>query len=102
MTARRLINRVVMAVLYLAAGCLNAFTAEVAYIDTPSGQPYTRQQMETAAKFYGLEIGVTILVDHGQNAEVIKAIGNRKTLAVVITADALATLSQEEIFAALQ
>ena len=102
MTARRLINRVVMAVLYLAAWCLNAFAAEVAYIDTPSGQSYTRQQMETAAKFYGLEIGVTILVDHGQNAEAINTIGNTKTLAVVITADALATLSQEEIFAALK
>jgi hypothetical protein len=105
MTALRLSSRTAVTgfcLLCFWAACINAFAAEVAYIAGSSGQSYTRQQIETAARFYGLETAVTILDGKGNDDAMAGVIRNPKTFAIVIAADALPALNRKYISAAIR
>jgi peptidoglycan/xylan/chitin deacetylase (PgdA/CDA1 family) len=100
MFSRYFFHRIMRFSLFLwVIASLNARAAEVVYIDVPDGQPYTRQQLATAARFYGLEIRVFVLGDNADTA--IKVIRDAKPVAAVIAADALPALSPTQVFAAL-
>ena len=96
------VSRMTLPVLCLLAAWLNAFAAEVAYIAKTSEQSPTRQQMEIAAKFYGLEADVTVLTGIGDDDAMAKVIRNPKTVAIAIVADALPSLIQEHVLATIQ
>jgi len=98
----RRVSRMTLPVLCLLAAWLNAFAAEVAYIAKTSEQSPTRQQMEIAAKFYGLEADVTVLTGIGDDDAMAKVIRNPKTVAIAIVADALPSLIQEHVLATIQ
>jgi len=84
----------------LAVAGLSALGAQVTYIDKLPGDSYTRQQVETAAKFYGLEVVVAALRDGKDRVAAIKAIRDEKTLAVIVTANALAALDEPQVLSA--
>ncbi len=61
MTCTQFTNRIILLVLWMVAtACLPSHAAEVAYVDQFDGQSFTRQQMETAARFYGLGQNVVV------------------------------------------
>jgi hypothetical protein len=93
---------IVAAVCSVAATGPNAPAAEVSYIDVASGQSYARQQMATAAKFYGLEMEETVLTGRRDTASAVAAIGDPNIVAVVITANTLSALDQQQVLAALR
>jgi hypothetical protein len=97
----RRVGRMALPVLCFLAVWLNAFAAEVAYVAKTYEQSHTRQQMEIAAKFYGLEADVTVLTGIGDDA-MVKVIRNPKTVAIAIAADALPSLNQKHVFATIQ
>lgn len=101
MTVLRQVSRMTLPVLCFLAVWLNAFAAEVAYVAKTAEQSSTRQQMEIAAKFYGLEADVTVLSGIGDDDAIVNAIRNPKTVAIAIAADALPSLDQKHILAAI-
>lgn len=100
-TQRIAIRAIAITFCFLAA-CLNAFAANVVYIDKLSGQSYARQQMETAINFYGLEMDAAALTGDRGSAAALKQIRNPKTVAVVINADVLPYLSKEQVLTSTQ
>src|SRR5271165_499154 len=101
MVLRRL-SRMTLPVFCFLAAWLNAFAAEVAYVAKTFEQSSTRQQMEIAAKFYGLEADVTVLTGIGDDDAIVKVIRKPKTVAIAIAADALPSLNQKHDLAAIQ
>jgi hypothetical protein len=97
-------KRFVLLVLCLGAACLTSYAAQVVYIDNADPQSVTRQQMETASRFYGLENKVVLLTGKSIDdaAAATAAIRGRETVAVVITANALPSLNRDQIFAWLR
>jgi peptidoglycan/xylan/chitin deacetylase (PgdA/CDA1 family) len=98
---RSLANRMVWATLCLLVPSLHAFAAAIIYIDRSAKQSYTRQQMEAAAKFYGLDMNVAVLASSRDVSAVLESIRSPKAVAVVINANALPSLSREQVFAAM-
>jgi hypothetical protein len=93
----------VLLLCFVPAG-LNSYAAQVVYIDNVDPPSVTRQRMEIADRFYGLENKVVLLTGKsvGDNANATDVIRGISTVAVVITADALPALNQRQILAALQ
>jgi hypothetical protein len=87
--------------LCLLFGKLHAFAADVIYIDRPNGQLDTRQQFETAASFYGLNVNTKVLDNSREVSAALYSIRSPKTAAIVISADTLSALSQQQVFALL-
>jgi hydroxypyruvate isomerase len=98
----RLVSRMTLAVLCLLAAWLNAYAAEVAYVAKTSEQSGTRQQMEIAAKFYGLEADVTVLAGTEDDSAMAKVIRNPEIVAIAIAADTLPSLNQKYVLATIQ
>lgn len=98
----RLAIRIIVPVLCFLAGWLNAFAADVVYLDKTSAQSYARQRMETAVNFYGLAMDVTAFTSSRDSAPALEAIRNPKTVAVVIDADVLPVLNREQVLASMQ
>jgi hypothetical protein len=95
-------SRLTLAVLCFLAAWLNAFAAEVAYVAKVSEQSPTRQQIEIAAKLYGLEPDVTVVTGIRDNEAMVKIIRDPRTVAIAIAADALPSLVQRHVLAAIQ
>src|SRR5580698_6046638 len=96
-----LANRMAWFTLCLFFGCLHASAADVVYIDRPNGQMHTRQQIETATTFYGLELNTKVLESSREVSAALNSISSPRTAAIVINADALPTLSPQQVFASL-
>ena len=102
MTSTRFTNRLTLLFLWIAAtGALVSRAAEVVFIDQSAKPSFNLRQMETAATFYGLELN-QIGAGDKKDDRVVKAIRDPKTIAVIITADALPTLSRGLILSALK
>jgi hypothetical protein len=99
---QRFAIRTIVITLCFFAVWINAFAADVVYIDKPSGQSYTRQQIRTAVSFYGLEMNVLAFTGGTDRVAALEAIHNSKTVAVVINADVLAVVSKEQLLASIQ
>jgi peptidoglycan/xylan/chitin deacetylase (PgdA/CDA1 family) len=67
---------------------LCAFAADVVYIDRSHEQSKTLRQLETVAKFYGLNVDTVSLADGGEKAA-FAAIRNPEAVAIVIAVDGL-------------
>jgi peptidoglycan/xylan/chitin deacetylase (PgdA/CDA1 family) len=100
--SRRLTNRIALFALCLLFGWYRALAANVVYIDRRNGQIYTRQQIETAATFYGLEMSTTVLEGSREVSAALHSIRSPKTVAIVINADALSAFSHQQVFASLR
>jgi peptidoglycan/xylan/chitin deacetylase (PgdA/CDA1 family) len=97
----RLANQMVWLTLCLLFGSLRTFAADVVYIDRPNGQTNTRQQIETAATFYGLDMNTAVLESSREVSAALSSIRSPKTVAIVINADALSALPPQQVFALL-
>ncbi len=94
-------NQTAWFTLCLLFGWLHAFAADIVYIGRPNGQMHTRQQIETAATFYGLDMNTTVLESSKEVSTAFNSIRSPRTAAIVINADALSTLSPQQVFASL-
>jgi hypothetical protein len=101
MKMKRLAILTALAALSFVPAWLSASAANVVYIDKPSGSPYTRQQFETAASFYGLDMNVDVLSASADLSTVLKTIRNPMTVAIMVNADTLPALNREKVLAAL-
>lgn len=88
----------------LMATSLSSNAAQVIYVDSTGAPSVTRQRMESAVSFYGLENKVILLTGKSvdETATVTAAIRNTETVAVVVTVDALTFLDREQVLASLR
>jgi hypothetical protein len=90
----------VVAILLAWMAQRSGYCADVLYVDAQHGQQYAQQQVEAAAKVYGLDVNVVRLGDSGDTAKTIAVINDSKTIAIVLTAGALQTTDGDRILAA--
>jgi peptidoglycan/xylan/chitin deacetylase (PgdA/CDA1 family) len=90
----------VVAILLVWMATRPGYCSDVLYVDAPPGQHYAQQQVEAAARVYGLDVDVVLLSDSGDTTKAIAAINDSKTIAVVLTAGALQTADGDRILAA--
>ena len=96
-------HQFVVAVLFFGVvASSTAIGADVVYIETPSSPPYTQQQIEAAAKVYGLDLNVIVLTRAGDAARAIAAIKKAKSVAVVFAAEALQSSDGDQVLGALR
>jgi hypothetical protein len=102
--SRSFANRIALLVVwYLAAAtCENVYAAQVVYVGKPDPPSLLLQQIETVTKFYGLERNVILLTGKNDQSTAVKAISDHKTIAVILSADSLASLDEKQILAALR
>jgi hypothetical protein len=102
MTFAQFTNRITLLVLWIVATtCRPSHAAEVVWVDRSGGPSFTRQQMETAAGFYGLAQTLVVADNKKDMVTTLKALRDVKTVAAILVVDALPALKQEQIFAAL-
>jgi hypothetical protein len=89
-----------VAVVLLWMATRPGYCSDVLYVDAQPGQHYAQQQIEAAAKVYGLDVNVVLLSGGGDTAKAIAAINDSKTIAIVLTAGALQTTDGDRILAA--
>jgi len=89
-----LANRVAWLALCLLTIAMQAFAADVVYLDKPGDNSYTRQQIEAAASFYGLSFN-----SGGNLSSLLNSISSPNTVAVVINAAMLPQLNAGQILA---
>jgi peptidoglycan/xylan/chitin deacetylase (PgdA/CDA1 family) len=100
MTPRGVNRAIVRTVCLWAAVCLNLYAADVVSIEKTNEPSLLKQQVKEAIDFYGLREKVVKLGETNGLAA-ITAIKNPGTVAVVIAADVLPSLSRQEVLAAL-
>jgi hypothetical protein len=81
-------TKVTFLILWLVLGKLYVYAEDVVYIDLSHEQSKMLRQLETVAKFYGLNVN-TVSWDDGGEKAAYTAIHNPEVVAIVITADAL-------------
>jgi hypothetical protein len=89
-----------VAILLVWMATMSGYCSDVLYVDAQPGQHYAQQQVEAAAKVYGLDVNVVLLSGGGDTAKAIAAINDSKTIAIVLTASALQTTDGDRILAA--
>jgi hypothetical protein len=104
MSLKSIGKRFALVVFCLMAACLTSYAAQVIYIDHVDPQSVTRQRMEAASRFYGLDNKVILLTGKsvGDTATATVAIRGSETVAVVVTAKALPSLNRKQVFASLR
>lgn len=80
--------------LLIFAVAMHAFASDIVYIGKAGDNSYTRQQIEEASSFYGLDVNSS-----GSISALLNSISNPKTVAVVINAEILPELNSQQIFA---
>jgi len=93
--------RTFVVTLLFCVAWLNGFATNVVVLDKSSGHSPARQQVEEAANFYGLSMDVKVQ-GSGDDSVYLGAIGDSRTLAVVVTADALPEVDQKKLLAAMR
>jgi hypothetical protein len=83
--------------LFFLSAWQTTFAATIVYIDKSPEPSNTFRQLETAAQFYGLDVH-TLDLAAGKQKVSFTAIHNQNVVAIVITADALPTLSRSQFF----
>lgn len=89
-----LANRMAWFAFCLLAVTMHAFAADIVYIGQPGNNSYTRQQIEAASSFYGLDVNSS-----GSISSLLNSISNPKTVAIVINAEMLPELNSKEVLA---
>jgi peptidoglycan/xylan/chitin deacetylase (PgdA/CDA1 family) len=103
MTTRCSVHRFgVLAALFVTLSWGSSYAAEVAYIAKPGETSFLQKQVKVSAQFYGLRENTIALSDKRDSERVIKAIQNSDTVAMVISADALALLDRTRILTTLE
>jgi hypothetical protein len=103
MTIRSLVHRfAILATLFVAISWVRSYAAEVTYIGKPGETAFLQEQVRVSAQFYGLRENSIAISDKRDSERVIKAIQNSPTVAIVISADALALLDRARILTILE
>ncbi|WP_213806318.1 hypothetical protein [Granulicella sp. dw_53] len=95
---QRSVSWILGCVLLISAAGHKAFAINVLYLDRSNGQLDTRQQIETVSHFYGLDVDCRFLESHADISAALRTIADAKTIAVIISAEALSTLNRDEVF----
>lgn len=74
----------------------------VLFVSRSSNSADAKAQVELASHFYGLDVQDVVTGKPGQSERVIKALRSPDLLAALISGDALSSLDQTEVFAALR
>ncbi len=75
--------------------------SDVVFVDAHSSPGYTRQQVEAAARVYGLDVNAIILTDAADSAKAAAAIDDAKSIAVILTAEALQSTYGAQLLSAV-
>lgn len=78
------------------------YSADVVFIRSAAGSPTEQQELEVAARFYGLNLKViTASAAHNDDLELSRAVERNETLAVAMAANALAQVNEKVLLQAL-
>jgi len=77
------------------------YSADVVFVRSAGGSSAEQQQLETAAKFYGLNLNVIIASSANDNLSLGRAVAREQTVGVVIAATALADVNRDALLRAL-
>lgn len=103
MIPRSLFHRFALLIaLFVAVSWGSSYAAEVAYIGKPGEASFLQEQVRVSAQFYGLRENTIALSGKRDSERVIKAIQDSDTVAIVISADALALLDRARILTILE
>jgi hypothetical protein len=91
----------IVASLWMWVAAASASCSEIVYIDAHPNQSYTRQQVEAAAKVYGLNLNVIVLTTAGDEAKAIAAVKDPRSIAIILNVDAIRTSYGDQILAAV-
>lgn len=75
--------------------------SDIVFVDMHSSPGYTRQQVEAAARVYGLDVHAILLTDAADGAKAAMAIDDAKSIAVILTADALQSAYGAQLLSAV-
>lgn len=87
--------------LSLCLSSVATLAANVAFVDKAESPPESRIQAELAARFYGLKFTPLSVENGSPSLGWERVLGEKDTLAVIVTARALPFLSQAKLFSAL-
>jgi hypothetical protein len=87
-------------VLLLSASC--CYSADVVFIRSPGGSSAEQEQLETATRFYGLNLKVILTSSTNDDLAFTRAIEREEIVGVAIAADALASLHKDTFLRSLQ
>lgn len=93
----RPIARAMLLTFGIALSVISTRAATVVYVESAAGDGKTLQQVQTAAKFYGLDL-VIIRPDIGQE-RTLKLLRDPRAVAIVVDAHALSALDRQKLFA---
>ncbi len=88
--------------LVVLCACLRGSASRVILIDQPGSTSAATRQLESATSFYGLDLEVKTPGRGGSAKELVSAIRDEKTLAVVIDAGVLQQLDRDQLLDALR
>jgi peptidoglycan/xylan/chitin deacetylase (PgdA/CDA1 family) len=86
----------------VAATSLISNATDVVYVSARGDSSHLQQRIKTASDFYGLKDNAILFTNITPIATVVNAIEDPKTIAVVLSADALPSLDMPQILAALR
>ena len=87
-------------VVAMLAGCV-AYGSDIVFVDTHASATSTRQEVEAAARVYGLAVNAIVVGDASSSERGIAAIQDPKVLAVILTADALESSYGDQLLSAV-
>ena len=93
----RITSRLAWLALCTISMAIHSFAASIVYIGKPGDNSYTRQQIETASAFYGLEVDANESI-----SSQLDSILHPGTVAVIINAAMLPDLNSKQVFALMR
>jgi len=82
--------------------CNAATAADLIFVHAPADSPSMRHRVELAAEFYGLRMNVLSISAHGFQAHLQQVLRDQKTVAAVVSGNAVFALNRHEVLAALK
>jgi hypothetical protein len=76
--------------------------AEVVFVHAPEGSSTEQERLQTAADFYGLNLKVVVIASTNDGIAVSRAVEREETVGVVIAANALGLVNQNELLREIQ
>jgi hypothetical protein len=71
--------------------------AKVVFVHSPGGSPTEEAQLQTATNFYGLDLKIVVVSSTNDGIAVSRAVEREETVGVVIAANALGFVNQNEL-----
>jgi len=89
----------VLCLVLLSASC--AYSADVVFVRSPGGPSAEQEQLETATRFYGLNLNVIMAGSASDDLALSRAVEKEETVGIAISANALAAVNRSALLQAL-